>query len=519
MSTLAGPLSPLLQAELARADAVDVAATQQLLAGDALFDVPNVGQTLSSAYEYLRNAAEYAEEHLLLQRSIKRFYQRNLFVVHRQAATLGSELVSELILAGYIPNGSLKTTALPTINSLALRYVEAYDHAVPSVSAETAKDWAIACLSSEIEMLLHPHHRYRALLAVAFQEFLSTIDRQSVSQTTDAADYELSLYIALHESLLKSDIDAIRYDICNLYGIAPENADFATVNAQLDRLMNSSLVGDLRRLVQRNAAHLRVLKGMLQDKSDLGTLVADAAQFLVAYRNQTAYEYVQLKRRLDVGLKRSVAFLVVTKVLIGVAVEIPYDLLTRGSIVWLPLIINLLFPPLYIVLLRLTIRLPSAHNAEVLAQQIETALYKGDQRVLVIPRKRPISPSRQVLYTVLFAVPIALLVALLYALSFNVLQMVIFVVFFSTASSLALRLANQVREFEVERPSSGLLRSVIDFLTLPFVAMGQWLSRQYRQFNIVARVLDVVIEMPLKMVVRLLQQWIRFFDEQRDRLS
>ncbi len=40
--------------------------------------VAGVGKTLSTAYEQLRNAAEYTEEHLLLQRTIRRFFRRNL---------------------------------------------------------------------------------------------------------------------------------------------------------------------------------------------------------------------------------------------------------------------------------------------------------------------------------------------------------------------------------------------------------------------------------------------------------
>ena len=40
--------------------------------------VAGVGGTISTAYEQLRNAAEYTEEHLLLQRTIRRFYKRNL---------------------------------------------------------------------------------------------------------------------------------------------------------------------------------------------------------------------------------------------------------------------------------------------------------------------------------------------------------------------------------------------------------------------------------------------------------
>jgi len=38
--------------------------------------VVGAGGLVTAAYEQLRNAAEYADEHLLLQKAIKRFYKR-----------------------------------------------------------------------------------------------------------------------------------------------------------------------------------------------------------------------------------------------------------------------------------------------------------------------------------------------------------------------------------------------------------------------------------------------------------
>jgi hypothetical protein len=96
--------------------------------------------------------------------------------------------------------------------------------------------------------------------------------------------------------------------------------------------------------------------------------------------------------------------------------------------------------------------------------------------------------------------------------------MVIFFVFFSTASSLGFRLSSQLRELEVARTSSGFFGSLIDFFYLPFIMMGQWLSRKYSRLNLVTRFLDIAIELPLKAVLRLARQWIRFLDERREEL-
>lgn len=46
-----------------------------------IINVGGVGGVVSAAYEQLRNAAEYTQEHLLRQRAMRRFYSRNISFV------------------------------------------------------------------------------------------------------------------------------------------------------------------------------------------------------------------------------------------------------------------------------------------------------------------------------------------------------------------------------------------------------------------------------------------------------
>ena len=53
---------------------------------------------------------------------------------------------------------------------------------------------------------------------------------------------------------------------------------------------------------------------------------------------------------------------------------------------------------------------------------------------------------------------------------------------------------------------------------LPFIVMGQWISSKYARANIVAYVLDVLVELPLKTVLRLVRQWVRFLNEKHEEI-
>lgn len=519
MSNQSAPLRALLKEQLQRAARKD-SQTKSLLASGSLIEVPSAGTAVSSAYEQLRNAAEYSEEHLLLQRAIKRFYRLNLFMTNRRADRFGRELVAELVQAGYVPNATIGTEATERLNAMIDTYLPVYGHLREAhVKRETAIAWVLSLLSAEAEALLNPHHRGRATVLFAYQYFLQAIDKDHFMDWPDSGSYELCLYVAVHQALLKSDRDLVRYDLFKLYELPlSDTANGRMFNEQVDSLFSSELTAQLRRVVTRAGAPFRVLKGLIDERPDLADVLDNEERFLDLYRSQIGKEYAQVERRLNHGLIKSIAFIVITKTLIGIGVEVPYDLLVYGAIMWVPLIINLLFPPLYMAALRLGIHRPSAANTKALAQAMQGILYGAQPLPVHIPRRRTISPLRQVLYALLFSLPIALCIALLHKLHFNIVQMIIFFVFFSTASSLGFRLGSQVRELEYSGRPSDFLSAVLDFFYLPFIMVGQWLSRKYNQLNIVARFLDVVIELPLKAVLRLIRQWIRFLDERREEL-
>ena len=101
---------------------------------------------------------------------------------------------------------------------------------------------------------------------------------------------------------------------------------------------------------------------------------------------------------------------------------------------------------------------------------------------------------------------------------YSLLHLFIFFVFLSTASFLGFRLSGMVRELEVVDSNQGGIIVVRDFLYMPFVVVGQKISETYAQMNIVAMVLDMAIELPLKTVLRLVRQWASFISSKKDQL-
>ena len=75
-----------------------------------------------------------------------------------------------------------------------------------------------------------------------------------------------------------------------------------------------------------------------------------------------------------------------------------------------------------------------------------------------------------------------------------------------------------IREIEAVDAQQNGVTLLRDFLYMPFVVVGRWISEKYAKVNVVALTLDMVIELPLKTVLRLLQQWGAFISNKKDEL-
>lgn len=74
------------------------------------------------------------------------------------------------------------------------------------------------------------------------------------------------------------------------------------------------------------------------------------------------------------------------------------------------------------------------------------------------------------------------------------------------------RLSLQIKELELVSGGQNIIALIRDFLYTPFIFIGHQISFRYAKVNIVARVLDTIIELPLKTTLRLIRQWTAFLN-------
>ena len=62
----------------------------------------------------------------------------------------------------------------------------------------------------------------------------------------------------------------------------------------------------------------------------------------------------------------------------------------------------------------------------------------------------------------------------------------------------------------------GLIKQIIDNLSLPFLSMGVYLSKGIAKLNFLTILLDFLIEAPLKIIVEVIEEWTSFIREKRE---
>jgi hypothetical protein len=487
-------------------------------------NVAGVGREVSTAYEQLRNAAEYTQDHLLIQNAIKRFYVRNLSFFSKVTVgkTIADELMIELIQSGYIENDTQPVEIIKDLSNIVQTHYGNYWRLKDSgIKANIAQKWTLDLLSVESEKVIIDDTTQTLFIQFAYHHYQTILQKDAfISDDTQLASYDVNLYVAVYKALLRSDLSSVRYEMQRLYKVSDRDiAEYSRFQQNIDAIYSSDLTEKIERYINKFGAPLRIFKNMIQDDDDISELLNNREHFNAAYESQIEKEYRAAKGKLNKGLIKSIIFLFITKSLIGIAIEVPYDTLL-GSIMWTPLAINLLTPVVYLTLLRLGLKLPGVTNTKAMQQYADDMLYGSQDQISKYPspKKRNYPMGFKIAYILMFLLVFGMVVDILARLNFNFVQGIIFFIFFATANFLGFRLSKIVSELELVTAKSGLLTTLRDFLYMPFILLGQWLSEKYKEVNIVALALDTIIELPLKTVLRLIRQWAEFINDKKDEI-
>src|SRR3989344_2929883 len=186
-------------------------------------------------------------------------------------------------------------------------------------------------------------------------------------------------------------------------------------------------------------------------------------------------------------------------------IEAPYDLYVVGHVKLLPIIINLFFPPFFMVLTTQTVTIPGIKNTQAIIKELKKDLYP--QAGIHIPQismdllghYRPaLNLLFKFFYILTFVFVFGGVIYLLNKLQFSFVSMAVFFFFVSTVAFFAFRIRRNFGDLTITEEKETLLNGLFNFISYPFIRLGLIFSQTLSHFNIFILILDLLIEAPLK---------------------
>jgi len=481
-------------------------------------------------YEKIRNAVDYKDEHLIRKSAVVRILKRQL-ILESDPEVIADHLIRELIAARYLPNATLPESLVDDVARSVRKY-----QAVAKFNAggERHARWLRDIVAVEIENALVDSSTEKALVTFLYERLADSIKVRG--QDLDETERRLQIYVACYRSLVKADDAMLGYKLLRAYlpewlrseewlaDPRPIAERLVAVERRVRERLKHKLAQRFQRTVKPWAVSLAILRDALIEKPDEAAMLLEKPEALDARIARKIDErYAQARGRLRRGTVRATLYLLVTKMLVALVLEVPIEWFWTSHVDYFTLSINLMFPPVLMFFVGLLIRVPGQENTERIKDGVHELLSETPIAIREVKAPKTRLGLSGFLFTLTYAatflITFGLVLLVLSALDFIWISAAIFIFFLCVVSFFGFRLRQTAREVIVVEGKQGILSAIADFLSLPVLRAGQWLSRSVSRINVFLFIFDFLFEAPFKMFLTVLEEWFAFMKEKREELQ
>lgn len=489
---------------------------------DEAISVSSATRRVAFAYERLRNTLEPDEEHILRHNAIARIVERRI-EEDRSNELTASLILQELIRAHYVPQ--LPKTA---VRSVAL-VIAKTKMVVPGLSSDD-RAYFLQLVAIALDRLFFPQDVEDSLAHVMYQD---TYRRMVwIDESIALEDRPVQLYFACHKALFESSESLVlyhyflhRFPFWRREPFTTQEANqlhegFPAFRAEMNRLIDHPMQPRLQRLLTPVSVPYRVLWHLLRFSQDSWSSIESLED---ATKQAISARITHVQQKISRRAFHSVMFLLVTKTALTLPLELLYEVLVLKTIHLLALAINVVFHPMLLFFLSVSVRLPGHENTVRIIDQVRIIATGegGLPNIVVTPTRSYGLITRWAFATIYATLLLAffyILFTILHRLEFSLVATFFFVVFLGLTSFLAFRIRRSIREVQLVRRREGAISAVFTFLTLPMLEFGRWLSTGISQLNIVIFVMDLIIEAPFKLLIDVAEEWFVFIRERKEEI-
>lgn len=502
---------------------VEREAPKRSTGSDDALEIYSATQQVDSAYERFRNLLDPGDEDVLRRKAIGRFINLR-WELSKDGEKFAVALLKDLARGHYIPVSTSRSLAagISVVLQRAVRFVEHNNNVVPK--------WFLPMVAVEVDRIIYSREEDDALVYFFFEE----MEQKTIwkDDTIDAEEKNTQLFLACHRVLAKTDEAELFWHLYRTAqpmwqkkDLADEDLDllvrdFGHFQQEIETALYSPMSVRVLRRLHGPAAPYRILRDVLR-QPNASAILANNDLLAVSVRDLLARRIKKTEQQMLRRVWHAAAFLFLTKTVLAIATEIPYELFL-GAVRYLPLAINLLFPPTLLFLMAGTVARPGSDNAERMVKMVQDIVAKGTNMAEVRIQSAEGKTFRKSMFASFYAltaiISLVFIVWVLNKLDFSLLGGIYFIIFLGLVSFLGLRLRSAMRECRVVTKKQGFFSFVFDFLTVPVIDFGREISIRATQINIFLFIMDALIEAPFKVVLGLIEEWFSFVRERKEDL-
>ena len=487
------------------------------------FVTNQITSRVSSFYERLRYVVDYHEEHMLRRAAIERIVRRLL--LFSVGKNIGHAILEEMVQARYIDNDTLPEDLAPGVQMI----VEKYIRLERSLRGDTSELWSYAAV--EIERYLFPSDRDE----LVFQAMFNTVKQSFAPKESELISekaFALQVYIACRRVFLRESHAALNYSLFikmvpewkTGQGVSDEviekvAGNFKAMQNDLHTLTSSRVQWRIAYRLKNEGIYYGIIRELVEKHGREAELIfsdEDRLKHVVEEMLEHTYSAHQSKSKRS-GT-RAILYILITKIIIGLAVELPYEIFILGEIHYTALIINIAFFPILMILMTKTVAYPGKDNtAQILEglQGIVSGREQEERFIPVAPRTVVQKLSYFIFFSLFFTLTFGGILYVLLALKFNIASMGLFFLFLCIVTYMGLHIRSKSREWTVEKEDDSFLGLVGYLLLLPVTSSGRWISEKMQSMNIFVFIMDFILETPFKALLGSFDAFISYTKELR----
>ncbi len=489
-------------------------------------------------YEKIRNAIEYREESLIRRAAIERILKRR-WLLNPSLEGEAENILRELLWARYFPPGSLSEDDVEKVQQILDRYLVFIKKIIAGrdqKTKETFTQFLISLLTCEIEETLAPQE---ALKREYYMYFIFQVLKGKVKlvDEKDESLRDLYVFLAVDKFYFKSDKNYLRYHLFKLlHGKLSEASEeklqklifsFPEIFDFIEKSLDSAYIDKIGKLVKKEKAAFLILEEVLEtNKDNLEEVLTSKSELERVVDDLCSKNYERTKEKVKTAAIRGFIYIFLTKMGLALILEYPLSLYLYGKVDYFTLSVNSLFPPFLMFAIAVFTKTPNKENTKRIFERIVHFIDKSPQyekKVALITKKpKEKNPALifafTVFYGLTFVATFSLIFYILDLLRFNLISKLIFVFFVSLVSFFGYRVRQIAKEYFLVYKQP-LYQPLVDFFFMPILSIGKALSQEIGRFNFLIVFFDFIIEAPFKLIVEVIEEWVRFVRARKEEIE